>query len=192
MRFIGIGGDCQVSHNLKRTQSTYEKHFFDWLVVPSASVINLIETDFKSILIENNLEPLFRGDKLERVTDKQYNIWYMHDFKSLEKSDVENVQQKYRYLADKFMGVLASQEPICFVRRWHPLDGPENDASAEKLLKAIRKKSKKASLLYVHQDGSRPLICKRNFTSVVIKDVVGDWRGDEQAWEKHLSEFKPE
>src|ERR1700722_768829 len=130
MQFISLGGDCQVAHHIRRLDPEADKHVFDFLITPAKSIISLIERDFSRFLSIDDLEPRYPEDQDLQFIDKFNGIDVLHDFKTFQKDDVEETREKFLYLAKKFMRTLRSKAPICFVRRWHHIDGPESEYTA--------------------------------------------------------------
>ena len=188
-RLVGLGGDCQVAHHVKRLSPDYEKHFFDWLIVPAETVLALLENGFTSILQEDDLEPDVYQDRLQKVVDKRYRTWFVHDFQAFDQENIRNAQSKYSYLGKKFVAMLADGRPTTFVRRWHQIDGPESEDIARQLLTSLQRHKPNADLIFLHQDENRPPLIDGAYRSAYIPQVSGDWVGDEDAWTDILTRF---
>ena len=188
-RLVGLGGDCQVAHHVKRLSPDYEKHFFDWLIVPAETVLRLLDNGFTPILQEDDLEPDIYQDRLQKVVDTRNRTWFVHDFQAFDKENIRNAQEKYSYLGKKFVAMLTDGKPTTFVRRWHQIDGPENEEIARQLLVGLQRYKPDAELIFLHQDKSRPPLIDGSYRSAYIPQVSGDWVGDEDAWTDILTRF---
>ena len=190
LRFISLGADCQPAQQIQKN-GRREKHFFDWLSTPINSVIRLIENDFEHYLRLEDLVPDQDRHKLYKVTDKYNQIDFAHDFEAFDERNIKAVQARYEYLADKFRSLFddATEDPPFFVRRWHPIDGPENEGLALQLHRALRARRHDIRLLYLHNDGSRKEIVLENYRSAFLAQPFEGWEGDSIAWSYLLNEF---
>jgi hypothetical protein len=151
-----------VAHQIRNRVASAEKHFFDWLVIPIASVQDLIENRFSRFINRRFLVPTYDGDKIVQVLNKRYNVVLYHDFHNAEEFSGDNfsqVKNKYRYLGGKFLSLLNDDAPVCFIRRWHSIDGHAQDhESSYKLFKFLEMRAKgKVYFVYLHHDSGRPL-----------------------------------
>ena len=192
MRFISVGGDCQVAHQVLRLRpNDYEKHFFDWMVCPITSATRLIEQNFDHLLHEEDLVPDLNANSLHpyKVVDNFNKIWLLHDYDVFDRDNVDRVKSKYDYLGRKFLSLLSSGDHTCFIRVFHKHDQDTGDLEARKLLKVIQKKSANSSLLYLHQNLEEPDIIDGPFRSTYVPATPGDWKGDDAAWSRVLLDF---
>ena len=188
-RLVGLGGDCQVAHHVKRLSPNYEKHFFDWLIVPIETVITLLDNGFTSILREEDLEPDIYENRLQKVVDTRNKTWFVHDFQAFDQENIINAQEKYSYLGKKFIAMLADGKPTTFVRRWHQIDGPESEETARRLLSSLQRYKPDAELIFLHQDKNRPPLIDGSYRSAYIPQIAGDWIGDQDIWTDVLTRF---
>ena len=190
LRFISLGADCQPAQQILKN-GLREKHFFDWLSSPIGSVIRLIESDFDRYLRTEDLVPDQDGHKLYKVVDKYNNINFAHDFEAFDEKNIVAVQARYQYLADKFRSLydISAEDAPFFVRRWHPVDGAENEGLALQLYKALRARRQDIQLLYLHNDKSRGEVVLGNYRSAFLPQPTEGWEGDSTAWSYFLNEF---
>ena len=189
-RFISLGGDCQPAQQI-RHNARLTKHFFDWLTVPVSSVTRLVETDFARFLRAEDLVPDQDDRRLYKVIDRFNGMEFSHDFKSFDENNIKAVQARYGYLADKFLSLYdeAEDEPPHFIRRWHPIDGPEDESSALVLHDVLIKRIPKAQLLYLHNDEERSAVVRGSYRSIYLPQKSETWEGDHAAWRFILTIF---
>ena len=191
-RLVGLGGDCQVAHHIKRVSPDYEKHFFDWLIIPANTVLMLLDNGFTSIVQEEDLVPDFYEGRLQKVVDVRNNTWLVHDIPEFNHENILQAQEKYAYLGQKFLKMLNDGQPTTFVRRWHSIDGPEDEAVARQILIGLQRYKSDAELIYLHQDTARAPLIDGCYRSAYIPQVPGTWVGDEDAWTDILTRFSTE
>lgn len=181
-RLVGLGGDCQVAYQIRRADPNRERHFFDSLVTPLASLVTLLANRFDRLLEPEWLAPQWKDAELEKVTDGRYDIWHLHEIGRFEPDDVDRLREKYAYLRDKFLALLGDDAPATFVRRWHPIDGVPNQEAARRLLAALQRIKPSAELLYLHDRADWPAVVDGAYRSFYLRPHPSDWRGDNDAW----------
>jgi hypothetical protein len=186
-QLVGLGGDCQVAYQIERLQPNFQKHFFDSLVTPIESAIELVDNRFDKILQDDRLAFTWQGDTLERITDVEYNIWHLHRLGQGDPADLVRLRAKYGYLAKKFMLLLESGEKVIFVRRWHYIDGTRSEAAARRLLAALQRVNPAAELLFLHDRQTWEHFADGPFRSMYLRPSDTDWRGDNDAWDEILA-----
>lgn len=192
-RFISLGGDCQTAQQIRHNGCT-EKHFFDWLVVPVHTVRHLIERDFGRHFNVAALVPHQHPTGLEKVADTENNIDFFHEFAKFDPETIRVVQEKYRYLAEKFMRLMTdpSHDRPYFVRRWHEADGLEDEAAARRLHDVLIAKVRGSRLLYLHNDRDREPVIEASYRSCYLPQSGRTWEGNHEAWRQILSAFAVE
>lgn len=191
--FMGLGGDCQVAHQIGRVFKNREKHFFDWLVIPISTTIRLIEERFAHFLEQPDLHAEYDDGVLMRIRDKWNNTLFMHDFHAFNDEEIKLAQSKYSYLANKFIAALEDGVPKIFIRQWHTMDGDNKDAAARQLLKSIQKYNPDHRLVYIHDNVQMPEILERSYMSIFAQQTPGNWTGPDATWDyifNTLSETK--
>jgi hypothetical protein len=188
-QFISLGGDCQPAQQIKHNRGC-AKHFFDWIIVPIKTVQQLIESDFTGFGAAADLAPVYHGEHLHSVVESKHNVEFMHDFKTFDAAEIKNFQQKYKYLAEKFLALLSSDSgPVLFIRRWVDVDGPEDETKARKLYQTIQARKPGSYFLYLHNDESRARVIDGFYRSAFLPQSGADWEGDHAAWRELLTVF---
>ena len=192
MRFISIGGDCQVAHQVRRLRpNDYEKHFFDWMVCPLTSATRLIEERFEHLLHEEDLVADLNASSPHpyKVVDSFNDIWLLHDYEVFDKENVIRVKAKYNYLAEKFNSLLQNDDRNCFIRVYHKHDKEAGHLEARKLLSVLQGRNPSSRLLYLHQNVDSSDVIDGAFRSTYAPATPGHWQGDDLAWSRILLEF---
>ena len=189
-RFISLGGDCQVANQIRK-HGYYEKHLFDWVQIPVENIIRLIESDFDRFLCDEDLCPDQSDERLYKVVDTYNKMDFSHDFDAFNEQNIRVVQRRYQYLADKFRSLSTEgvSETPCFIRRWHHVDGPENEEHALQLFRTILSKRPDSKFLYLHNDPSRREMITDRYKSAYLPQISETWEGDHAAWAYLLTEF---
>jgi hypothetical protein len=192
--FIGLGGDCQVAHQIGRVFKNREKHFFDWLIIPVTTTIRLLDERFAHFMGLTDLQAEYDNGVLMHVRDKRNNTVFMHDFHAFDNENIDTAQAKYIYLADKFLSALEDGIPKIFVRQWHILDGDNTDEAAHCLLRSLHRYNPDHQLVYVHADALKPEILGNSYTSIFVQQTPGEWTGPDDTWDyifNTLTEIMP-
>lgn len=169
-RYVSLGQNCEVAFQFRRVLGTDESSFFSWNVTDFNSAIQLIENDFKDILMESNLE---RHENGGMVKDKKYNYLFHTPFSTPEPcSDPEFAlklnghRQKANYLINKMRESYSAEWKTAY---FYVSSETECRASSVAL---------RDVLLKVHT--------KPNFTLIVLQDenmIEKSW--DEQHLHNH-------
>lgn len=190
-RLVGLGGECQVAHQIRRLAPDSEAHYFDWLITPLDAAIALIDNQFSQILEQDHLEPEWNGDVLGKVVDTRYGIWYVHDGGMFEPADIDKMQNKYSYLRKKFLAMLADDFNTTFIRSWHPVDPILDIRKGKLLLEKIQKWKPNSRLVFLHKDAELPRTRQGNFLTAYLPPSE-TWMGDNAAWEDLILKFPEE
>lgn len=190
-RFISLGGDRQTAaqiYDLKYKPTTY---FFDRLSIPICGTVDLIGNDFDQLLLPQNLHPVYADDGLVGVLDMRYRIEFVHEFERFTPDEIAAVQARYALHVQRFRALLEADEPApYFVRRWSPVDGPEDESLAVQLFELLRKRRSDIRMLYLHQDGTRGELVTGAYRSAYLPPPdVPHWIGNTPSWQYMLRDF---
>ncbi|NPD67529.1 hypothetical protein HN018_18850 [Lichenicola cladoniae] len=190
-RFVSVGGDCQAGLRVSAMNPGGVHHFFDWLAISIQSTIRLIESDFRDFLTWENLHPIYNGEILAGVIDTQLRVEFAHDFSGFTREECDSARARYELRARWFRELFEEDEPApYFVRRWHPRDGADDEASAIRLFKLLRAKRRDISFLYLHKDPTRGELVSGAYRSAYLPPPTSeDWMGNEDAWNYMLKDF---
>ena len=124
------------------------------------------------------------------MIDTRYHLDFAHDFPALTRTALETVRQTYALRARWFLEFLEDEEPVYFVRRWHPVDGGEDEASALRLFDFLKTLRRDVRLLYLHNDPKRQPSLLDGYRSIFLKqNRPFNWHGDTNVWQFILNNF---
>lgn len=191
MRFVSLGADCQTAAQLHFFAGHQPAQFFDKIAVPIRSVIQLIETGFSDLMLEENLHPIYNGESLACVVDTLHRIDFGHDFTRFDADEIVAVRKRYQLCARWLAEMLRPESrPVYFVRRWHPRDGLNDEADASRLYEVLREKRPDVRLLYLHKDEAREDVIVGGYRSTFLRYSDSSyWKGDTPAWQHILKNF---
>ena len=187
-RFVSLGSDCQTAAQINGLRNLPARHFFETVGCPIAKTFELLECDFRDLLLPENLLPVYHDEVLNRVIDLRYHLHFVHDFQELSPSEIKAVRDRYELRARWFRELLEpDEEPVYFVRRWHPMDGPEDESLAARLYEFLRSSRRDIRFLYLHNDPSRPERASGAYRSAYLAPPANpSWTGNNQAWRRAL------
>ena len=192
-RFLSLGGDCQPTVQINRTNGTFPAlQFFDVVGCPIRGTIDLIANDFRDLLLTENLLPVYQEETLNRVIDLRYNLHLLHDFAHFTPEEIAAAQANYALRARWFMELYDEDEtPVYYVRRWHPLEGaPEDESQAMELFEVLRSKRRDIRFLYLHRDpGRRQRVSGAYRSAYLAPREPYHWTGNDDAWRELLTDF---
>ena len=119
---IGLGGRCQVSHQLRRKFPGYQAQFFDWLITPDAALVKILEAgmagfpDDLEFKIGQSNKP---GIKQMHVVDGAYGTALLHEFEHEEAGPARQwatSKGKFEKLTARFHETVQSGGRVLFVR----------------------------------------------------------------------------
>jgi hypothetical protein len=189
LRFVSIGGDCQVAHQIRRYSGEPDiLSVFDWLECTLESVAALIDGGFADFF---NLDNLLweRREGLWLVTDQKYSVASWHDFKTQDKEAVAQVCLMLRMLGRRFMDMLRSDAPVVFVRRWIELDGKDAERPAKRLADHLATIKPDSILLFLQNQEPRPPFIEDNYISVFNPNnsIAGNWEGFAAIYDRNFN-----
>lgn len=110
-RFVSIGTNCQVAHQINRYFRYSDSYPFDWLITEVKHLSSIFDSGFERILCLHELETYNNG-----VRHRETGTIFYHDFKnpSLIENEISEVRAKYNYLYSKFLD-LGTHDKLVFV-----------------------------------------------------------------------------
>jgi hypothetical protein len=119
---VSLGGRCQVAHQLRRKYPSMKSKFFDWLITPDQSLIEMLGDGMTGFAIET---PLCPGPSHQKsfayvhMVEGGYGTLLSHDFLN-DGSDPgvqwKLIKGKYDATALRFHETLGSGGRVLFVR----------------------------------------------------------------------------
>jgi hypothetical protein len=114
---ISLGGDCQVTYQLRRLNLRPHALPFDWLITPFDSLRSLLEQHFDQFLDKCNLTLVTTPDKY--ILDNRYGVRLIHDFK-LNEQFLENystIHDRYTRRTERFYELIFASHKVLFIRK---------------------------------------------------------------------------
>ncbi len=192
---ISLGCDCRVAYNARMTFGFSRAFPFDWWVTPLSSLIRFLE--------DPDVEKLYAPDLLHRVCEDghavsvenaHYQIWLHHEFPRVAgdvvedfRSHIENPKRRTAFLLDRFLSLAHARERVLFVRYAGSADAPSAAkwrSETHCLMDMLKSFGfRKFRLLLVNPPYVGSL---RGTRALQFEDNASDWKGDGEAWRKHL------
>ncbi|KAA1053988.1 DUF1796 family putative cysteine peptidase [Azospirillum argentinense] len=201
-RIIGLGGNCQVTWQLRNFYGFETAYPFDWWITPWGSLLRLLETDFDGLFLDD-------GQKIIRNRDTVVclNTWILHhhDFrrdangKEVQggiQEQIPGLRQKYRKIIDRFYDH-AGNGRVLFVRNGlnnipEMPEGTQNISKDPKLLvDALAKKFPNTDFHVLFTNFPKPAISIDRATFAIPKDYHdgNDYRGSFKGWTEMFGEL---
>lgn len=112
--FISLGYFCEVAQDLEELGLRNVSSPFDWEISEFRGVIKAIDKRFDRFM---NYDDLYQSERYgEHYFDKNYGIWFFHDFNKWDslKAQYPAVHEKYERRAKRFLNNIT--EPTLFFR----------------------------------------------------------------------------
>ncbi|MEE1752021.1 papain-like cysteine peptidase [Streptomyces sp. SP18CS02] len=194
---VGLGYHCESTHQIRRFTGDHRAHFFDWLDLELASVIEAVDADFRNVLRPGLSEPFDDGTC---VLDRGSDIRFFHEFHAhadggrLTRSDVErqlsSVQAKFAHLATRWRAMVASDAHVLYI---HHDAFDEADAADLRRLRAslaAQRPGHRFGILWVRRTPPSPREAGSlpdGVTWATTPLVPDRWQGDDGAWDRVLT-----
>jgi len=184
---INLGGNCQVSYQMRINGLRLYALPFDTLITPFKGLCALLEHKFKDFLHKDHLElrrnPNDPNDK-GYIVDTIYDVRMIHDFKLNEHflDEYGGIKAKYDRRVERLLKLLETSERVLFIRLGITKD------EAVVLTQLFNR-------LYPHLEYTLLAMAttediKENWTLPRVKNCYLKqpepyvWRGDNEAWKK--------
>lgn len=186
-RFVSLGGDCQVSHQIRRATATDASLFFDWLITPIRSIKPLIERGFGDVFAPERIRWGSVPSSNLTAEDTLGNIHSWHHFHSQDADRVTETVDNLRRHGARFADILNDGAPVVFVRRWHYVDGDDKLEVALELCQFLTAIKPNSAFLYLREyDESEPDRVG-NFVSCYSPKIAETWVGDDAIYDNNMS-----
>ncbi len=180
-----------------RSPSEPGTYFFDWLITPAAACVGTINSDFKNVFDQSDLNIMPSGS----VQNTKNGIIFQHNFTRTAgkvlpetiKSEYEIYQSKVNYIVNKTLNLMDSNEYVIYVR----VGGALNDA--EKIAEAIESRHPRHRfkvLLVTMVDSTcgnletiSDRIIRYEMNNTVEKPPEHKWQGDDTRWQAMLTKL---
>ena len=120
MKYISIGENCCIKHNINKYRDKSETLFFDWLITSMDSVIEILNCDnINNILYSDNIvKDLNHVCHCSKVFIKSLNYCVsIHDLgKNYTDRDILGFIDMYSRRFKRIIETIKSDEKICFIR----------------------------------------------------------------------------
>ena len=165
--YIPIGEDCFSTIYLRDNNMRHFSTIFDWIVLTPSTILNLFKTDFKDLLLKQNLRFIknstrrFKSAKLE-VMDTKHNIFIPHFFNDID-NDYNNIYEKFNKRINRLNNILLENDNVFFVYKptreseiisfptdIHNKFGKNKMLSIEKELKNVIKQKYDCDVIFIY------------------------------------------
>ena len=187
---VGLGYHCESTYQIRRITGDDRAHFFDWLDLDFASVLDTLATDFREVLRPGLTEPFSNGTC---ALDTGSRIRFFHDFHArgdgpLTAEDIAGqftaVRAKFKHLAARWRDLAASRAHVLYVH--HDAFDELEAADLARLHTLLRDRhpGHRFSLLWLRRtppDGTADLPPGVRWGTVAERP--GRWEGDDAQWD---------
>ncbi|MFB9518947.1 papain-like cysteine peptidase [Streptomyces cremeus] len=195
---VGLGYHCESTHQIRRITGDARAHFFDWLDLDYASVLALLDTDFRDVLLPGGSEPFSDG---RCAHDRGTGVRFFHEFRPaagdrLTQADIDRqlpaVREKFLSLAERWRTRTRSGERTLYVH--HDAFDELTDADVARLpeLLAQRFPGHRSAVLWLRRT---PPASVAALPPGVVWDTVpeapGRWQGSDADWDRVFAALDP-
>jgi hypothetical protein len=146
MRFISIGGRCNVTYQIRKYSKNQETLFFDWLDIDMDSVIQLLQCkNITDILYYDNIINESQNLKPRIILKTLPKCVFINDLSNnYNDHDVYTFLEKYKKRLNKIIELINGTEKLCFIRY-----GKIDELTKETFMKTILTINPKCSFILV-------------------------------------------
>ncbi|MFF0742182.1 papain-like cysteine peptidase [Streptomyces sp. NPDC004111] len=196
---IGLGYHCESTHQIRRLTRTDRAHFFDWLDLDFASVLSLLDTDFRDVLLPGGTEPFSDG---LCAHDRGTGIRFFHEFeprpgRPLVQADIEaqlpTVRAKFAHLADRWRATTADADRrVLYVHHDAFDELADTDLRRLHRLLARRYPGHRFAVLWLRRTPPGEVAAlPPGVVWDTVPEVPGRWQGDDTAWDRVFAALGP-
>lgn len=195
---VGLGYHCESTHQIRRITGDERAHFFDWLDLDFESVLALLDTDFRDVLLPGSAEPFSEG---LCAHDRGTGIRFFHEFtpqpgQPLAQADIEaqiaTVRAKFAYLADRWREQTGSPERVLYVH--HDAFDELADSDLRRLHRLLTRRhpGHRFALLWLRRTPPDSVAAlPPGVVWDTVPEVPGHWQGDDDAWDRVFHALDP-
>ncbi|HVX35427.1 MAG TPA: hypothetical protein VHC71_04320 [Hyphomicrobium sp.] len=167
---VSLGWRCQTVWQARRYfgRAFCPTSIFDWQITPAEAVVEYFDRDFVGLL---DRDDLFRPED-GWVTNRKFGTRHPHEFSNGLQDGYATARSRHDYLCDKLCAIIGGAEPTLFVAQ---AKDPETFHSEISFRISRRNPRLKYRLLVV--------------PDVPIGSGADAWKGDDDHWDRHFSEF---
>ena len=195
---VGLGYDCRLAYNLRRTFGFTVAYPFDWWVTPLAALAAFLrDPSVERLYDPEHLRPSLVKDRLYSIRNAHYDIELHHEFPRGKDSAVTSAWTQHiqparartQYLMDRFLGLKPGSR-VLFVRATKKAEGRELGPSFRPLIGEVRQALDglfprvEADLLLI--DPVEMIKAPRIANLRVGDPNKAEWRGTPELWTKQL------
>ncbi|MFI5805868.1 DUF1796 family putative cysteine peptidase [Streptomyces sp. NPDC051561] len=195
---VGLGYHCESTHQIRRITGDERAHFFDWLDLDFESVLTLLESDFRDVLLPGSSEPFSDG---LCAHDRGTGIRFFHDFRPqpgrpLSQADVDaqlpSVKAKFAHLAERWRELTGSSRRVLYVHHDAFDELTDSDLGRLHRLLARRHPGHRFALLWLRRTAPHSVAALPPGTAWdTVPEVPGHWQGDDTAWDRVFAALDP-
>ncbi|MFI0976566.1 papain-like cysteine peptidase [Streptomyces sp. NPDC021093] len=195
---VGLGYHCESTHQIRRITGDERAHFFDWLDLDFESVLDLLDTDFRNVLLPGLSEPFSDG---QCAHDRGTGIRFFHEFRPaagepLTLADIEHqlpsVRAKFLHLAERWRALNRSSSRVLYVH--HDAFDELTDADLGRLRKQLahRHPDHRFAVLWLRRTPPASVTAlPPGVAWDTVPEVPGRWEGSDEAWDRVFAALDP-
>ncbi|MFD3511564.1 papain-like cysteine peptidase [Streptomyces sp. NPDC058657] len=197
---LGLGYHCESTHQIRRLTRNHRAHFFDWLDLDFESVLTLLDTDFRDVLLPGSTEPFSDG---LCAHDRGTGIRFFHEFRSaaegdpLTQADIErqiaSVRAKFLHLAERWRELGRSPARVLYVH--HDAFDELADTDLGRLREVLERRHPYQRFAVLWLRRTPPASVTALPPGVVwdtVPEVPGRWEGSDEAWDRAFAALDPQ
>lgn len=193
---ISLGSFCQTAYQIRRHFACEKAHAFDWWVTPTVGLVELVESGFLELFIENNMT-IVEEDDGAAVMCSRYGLMHYHDFDDakvngrpipfLVRAACANNISKFSYLVKRLLNLSGK---VLFVRAGsgyvkHYEKNMEFDAALlERFIKAMERLLPNVEFKMLLLNCAEFNVDQRLFFDRVDNYDVHLWYGSDIGWDE--------
>ncbi|MEV2245510.1 papain-like cysteine peptidase [Streptomyces sp. NPDC049970] len=191
---VGLGYHCESTHQIRRITGDSRAHFFDWLDLELASVVEAVETDFRHVLRPGLTDPFDGGSC---AIDRGSDIRFFHEFRAeaphgrLTQTDIDaqhpSVAAKFAHLAGRWRTMTASGARVLYVHHDAFDEADPGDMRHLAATLAAQHPGHRFDLLWLRRTPPAAGFLPDGVTWDTVPLVPDRWQGDDRAWDRTLA-----
>lgn len=188
---ISLGSACQTAYQIKRHGLRQNSGPFDWVIIPCASLTEVLRQDFETFCSLPDLRIVDEKNGHYTVEDSRYRIRSMHDFHVRESGgDVWADYPAFREKMDRRISVFRRQLETAWSILFVQCGATKLESIALFEVLKAKRPGRRTELLVVSdldefdEDWQIPGITSRRIR--MPRSAEGGWKGDGKDWHAAL------